>query len=387
MKRAVGFLLVGALGATACARPGPHTREGGAVSPLAVFAVDWNPAHAPTGAVRAVVDEGDVVSVFSQDGATVLTSGALQAHETRTPGYVDGAVLPGVDGGKDWVVGITEAGHVYHLRGATSFEDVTPRYGLGSAHVRSATTLGPGLAALLLANEVATADGARVRRWPAPGLRDLAGGGGLAAGTLEGAVDVFDFAHGATWRFLLPGVKHVAVDGSRHLYASTERGLYVADDAHRLTLVFDAGDARLGDLAASGDNVWFVDGDELAVVDRGRVEETKGAHVAHDAKLSASPTGDVWVISQGSLARFVRARTASVAASWQHDVAPVFSRACAACHLPSGVSGVDLSSFDAWVGKRKEIVARVLEERSMPPRGHPLSDADRAVIERWVGPR
>ena len=54
----------------------PHTRAAGAVGASAVRPVDWNPARAQVGAVRAVADAGDVVAVFGDGRATVLSSRA-----------------------------------------------------------------------------------------------------------------------------------------------------------------------------------------------------------------------------------------------------------------------------------------------------------------------
>ena len=55
-----------------------------------------------------------------------------------------------------------------------------------------------------------------------------------------------------------------------------------------------------------GDDVWFADGPELGVVDGERVAETTGVHVAPDATLAPSPSGDVWVLGSGALLRFAR---------------------------------------------------------------------------------
>jgi mono/diheme cytochrome c family protein len=374
-----------ALTVSACAGPGPHTRAGGAVSPLAIVPVDWNPNRAPIADVRAVGDGGDVVSVFSTDGASIFSRGSLVAHDSKTRDWTSGGVLPGADGAARWVIGVTQGGRLYRLRGSTSFEDVTPRYGLGTAHVRSSTAIARGVTGLLLDDEVATVEGDRVTRWATPGLHELAGGGGLAAGTLLDAVDVIDARQKVSWKFSLPGVKHVAVDTGGRVYAATDRGLYISDGSRRLRLLYDAGEPRLRGLVAS-EVAWFLDGEELGVIDRGRVLETSGAHLGSDAALTASPTGDVWVISHGMLARFARARTAGddLMVRWQREVAPVFGRACATCHLPNGASGIDLSTAERWTEERGRIRERVLEERSMPPRGHELSEVDRAVIARWM---
>ncbi|MGE5181480.1 MAG: c-type cytochrome, partial [Acidobacteriota bacterium] len=71
-------------------------------------------------------------------------------------------------------------------------------------------------------------------------------------------------------------------------------------------------------------------------------------------------------------------------AAWQAQIAPVFQRVCAHCHLPGGEAGIDLSTAAAWASERAEIVRRVLETRTMPPAGTELTDADRAALEHWA---
>ncbi|HEY6458624.1 MAG TPA: cytochrome c, partial [Polyangiaceae bacterium] len=98
-----------------------------------------------------------------------------------------------------------------------------------------------------------------------------------------------------------------------------------------------------------------------------------------------SSSGDVWVLSGGSLQRFARVDPeAALGARWSSSLAPVFARACATCHLPGGVSGTDLSSAEAWHSERAAIRRRVVDTRTMPPEGHELSDADRAAIRAWL---
>ncbi|HEX7665936.1 MAG TPA: cytochrome c, partial [Polyangiaceae bacterium] len=63
---------------------------------------------------------------------------------------------------------------------------------------------------------------------------------------------------------------------------------------------------------------------------------------------------------------------------------PVFARACAACHLPNGVSGTDLSTADDWAKEKSAIHERVVVQRSMPPAGHAITDADREAIRAWT---
>jgi hypothetical protein len=45
---------------------------------------------------------------------------------------------------------------------------------------------------------------------------------------------------------------------------------------------------------------------------------------------------------------------------------------------------VDLATAAAWLRARSELRVRVIAERSMPPRGHDLADADRSAIRAWL---
>jgi mono/diheme cytochrome c family protein len=182
-------------------------------------------------------------------------------------------------------------------------------------------------------------------------------------------------------------VTHAALGANGRLYATTPRAVYAGDASGNLALVYDATAATIHGLVMSGSQVWFADGDELGVVEDGRVAETSGAKIGRDAKLSSSTSGDVWVLSGGALDRFARADSAPSSpstAAWTGAIAPIFARSCSSCHLPDGISGTDLSNAAAWDGERAQIRERVVERRSMPPQGHPLSESDREAIRKWV---
>jgi mono/diheme cytochrome c family protein len=73
-----------------------------------------------------------------------------------------------------------------------------------------------------------------------------------------------------------------------------------------------------------------------------------------------------------------------VEAAFRASIAPVFARACSSCHLPSGPSGIDLSTPEAWQAERANIHDRVVVRHTMPPEGHTLSDTDLAAIRAWT---
>jgi hypothetical protein len=362
----------------------PHTRAAGAVSSLAVRPVTWNPAAVPVGKVSAVADVGTTVAVFGDGGATVLSSGAVVASDRSVTDWVDAQAIRGADGAPRWIVGVDGKGRLHYLRGMSSFEDVSSRYGLDGRRVRGVAMLDPTRVGFLLDQEIAVADGRRVTRYGGPVLASLLGGGGFGAGVATNTVTLFD-AKMTARTFPLRGVTGVAVGPDGRLFATTRRALYASTEHGDLALVYDAGGETLHGLVASGDHVWFADGAELGVVDGESVAETRGAHVAPDARLASSPSGDVWVLSSGALQRFARAEPeTALGVSWSATLAPIFARSCSSCHLPGGASGVDLSTAEGWQSERGAIHARVVENKTMPPEGHALMDADRAAIQAWT---
>jgi hypothetical protein len=387
MKSALGILAAAALGVLAGCGAAPHTRGAGAVSPLAVRPVVWNPASVSVGHATAVADAGTVVVVLGDAGATVLSSGAVVSTDRAVTDWVDARTIHGADGSARWIVAIDGKGRLYYLRGSSSFENVSARYGLDGRRVLGAAELDPTHVGFLLDGELDVADGRRLSRYraPVPGV-SLAGGGGGGVAIGAGAIVVFDVRMAAR-TFSLPGVRHAAIGADGRLYASTSRALYASTERGDLALLYDAGADALHGLVASGSHVWLADGAELAVVEGDHVAETSGARIAPDAKLAPSPSGDVWVVGQ-DLQRYARVEAEpGLEVSWSSTLRPVFARSCASCHLPGGISGTDLSTAEAWESEKRAIADRVVTSRTMPPEGHPLSDADRAAIGAWVGGR
>jgi hypothetical protein len=182
----------------------------------------------------------------------------------------------------------------------------------------------------------------------------------------------------------LPGVAHAALGADARLYASTARAIYVAAPRKELSLTYDSQSSNVRDLVTARDTVWFADGRELGIAQNDHVLETSDHPITVDTKLAPTASGDVWAISNGALRRFSRGSWSPDRADlWASNIAPIFARACAGCHEPGGVSGVDLSNADAWAAERAEIHERVVETQTMPPQGHDLAAADRAAIDGW----
>ena len=356
--------------------------------------VAWNPSGAHVGHVAAVAEAGSVLAVFADDGATVFSSGAVVATDRKARRWLDAGTIVGSDGASQWVVGIDGDGRVRYLHGSNSFEDVSARFGLEGLRVHGAAMLDARRAAFLLDGEMAVADGHRVTRYATGPLQALDGGAGKAVAVGQDMLVVFEGPAFGGKTYSLPGVKQAAIGSDGRIYAATSRALFASTKGGDLALLYDAQANTIHGLVASAGHVWFADGRELGLVQGDRVAESSGAGVPEDARLQASSSGDVWVLGgvlggalgRGDLQRFrsVEAGAGSAGTRWSTSLAPVFARACASCHLPSGVSGTDLSTSNAWQSEREAIRQRVVVTRSMPPEGHPLSDSDRSAIAAWV---
>ncbi len=379
-----------ALGLAGCAAS-PHSRAGGGVTALHVRAVDWNPGQAPNTGVRAVADSGSDVVAFADGAATVLTGGRVVAVDRTVPRWISASTLPAADGSGTWIVGVDGDGKVRRLFGKSTLEPVSERFGLAGDHVESVAALGGTVAAFRLQDQIAVADGTSVTRYGTGVLSSFAGGGGRAA--LGGdPLRVFDVAGKRVSAFAVPDASAAGGPGRASFVAMTPQGkLFVAtpdtiwgeDERGDLAIRFEARGMTIHGLAASADRVWFADGAELGVIEGGAVRETTGARVSPAAQLAASPSGDVWTLTDGALARYAVADEGPPA--WDESVAPVFRRACESCHKVGGEAGIALGTKEAWEKRRDRIRRRVLVDRDMPPAGHPLPDADREAIRAWLG--
>ena len=392
MRRRAALLaavgLAAGVAGTGCAAS-PYSRAGGGVTPLAVRAVDWNPGHEAITGVRAVADAGGDVVAFADGAATVLSGGRVVAVDRSVPRWVAAGTLPAADGSGTWIVGVDGDGRLRRLFGKARLEPVSDRYGLEGRHVLGIASLGGSSAGFRLEGEIAVADGASVTRYATGPLAWFTGGGGRAV--LGGdPLRIFDAAKREVSSFAVPdlssdtGPGHAAlaaVTPSGKLFVATPDTLWAEDERGDLRVRFEAEGETIHGLAAAGDRVWFADGPELGVIEGDRVRETKGAKVSPAAALTGSPSGDVWALTGGALARYAVATTGP---SWDETVAPVFHRVCEQCHRPGGGAGVTLSSEEAWEKKRAKLRQRVLVEHTMPPAGHPLTDAERAALRAWI---
>jgi mono/diheme cytochrome c family protein len=334
--------------------------------------------------LRAVVDTGPRVALFGTSGMVLFAGGAPVLTDPRVD-WKDGAVVRGPEG-SPVIVGIDSAGRVFALRALSRFEDVSARYALDGLRVRSAVALDAARVGFLSDEAMTVVDSHRSRRFPAAGALppfSFVGGGGCGAVVTADGLRLFDASSLEVHRYALVGITAAALGDDGRLYVLTPRALYEERPAGDLAIVFDAQANVLHGLVASGKRIWFGDGERLGVIDDDHVAEAD-AVIAPDAKLAASPSGDVWVIGRDGARRFSAGAGGGEADVWSATLAPIFARACASCHRPGGLSGTDLSSADAWQAERSAIEERVVVQRQMPPEGHAISDADREAIRSWA---
>jgi hypothetical protein len=384
--RARWTLLAFALGAACGGSATSPSPTPGAPDPAALFvrSLDWNPTQAAVGRVAAVVESGEQIVVLSDVSATVLASGAPIAQDSSVTGWRAGATIPAADGQGSWVVGVGADGLLRRLLATGTWEAVSDRYGLEGERVQAAVSPAEGIAVFALERGIAVADGARVTRHDLGSFAELAGAKGRIAGAAGGRVRLFDVARAEAVDYEVPGAFAAAIDSAGRLVVASAQILYV--EAAGGTLVAKHVSAvPIHGLAASGERVWFAAGSEVLTLEGDTLRRSAGAMIPAPARLLGSPSGDVWVLDDGKLSRLGQdsALMAKVA-RWEEVVRPIFLRVCAACHLPGGLAGVNLSSYSAWIQKRDAIYDRVVVNRDMPPPGTVLREEDRSALRAWL---
>lgn len=377
MRRAI-FVAVAAL-AIACS----STDTGSSRAGFQVYPVAWNVTEANVGAVRVLADLDDTIVFFGDTAVNLMVDGEVQGATEIAEPFRDAAVIPGADGSGRWVVGVDAKGKLQRVRlHDASIEDVTGRYALEDVEVRALAPVGDDAAAFLLADAVAIADGSTVTRWQVGAVERISGSAGRLALVSADAVRVFDVATETMASFAVPGASAAVFgpDGKLHV----AKGKTLLRETSSGLVPIHNGLADVRELVRAGRRVWFSVGTELGVVEDGQVNVSSGAGLAPDSTLVGASSGDVWAIAAGVVSRFTAA-TGGAVQTWSTWVKPIFDRNCAACHLPGGTSGIDLSTFDAWNTMRANLMRRVIVERTMPPTSSKaLSDPDRTTLRAWL---
>jgi mono/diheme cytochrome c family protein len=383
---AASSALAGACSSGAPASPGGPS--GGAPEALQIGAeldvapVSFDADATPLGLVQAVTELGDDTIVFGDRGMFVITGGKVAANDASVKGWRAAATIQSPDGATSWAVGVSAEGHVLRVRGRTSLEDVTSRFGLGADDVTSVVPLTGGRAVFGTATGLVLVQDGHSFRFDAGRLTSLAAARDRVAGLDTDRVVVVDVAAQNMLSLPLPGARAVAFDTAGRVLASTEHALF-AEREGTLASIYTRDDVALHGLATAPSRVWLGLGDRLASIEGPVLRIGRaGVALAPDAKLAGSPTGDVWAISAtGGLAR-AGVPVGADEATWKVSVLPVYAHVCSNCHAPGGSSGIDLSGYAAWSQRRALIRERVVVKKNMPP-GNPLTGADLDAVDKW----
>ncbi len=351
-------------------------------APHAVTPVALSHGAAIDARAGAVVEQGDAVYVLAGEVALIARGGIVTTRIESPRPWRFGASIAAPDGDGRWVVAVDDDGVPWRLTLSGEREPVADRLGLAGAKVRALGGAGATFAADLGDAIAYTTDGVHLARVPTGATDQLAVGRGTLARVTAGHVERWDLVHGTRVSFALSpiAIAFLGGDGEHpRLVAVEARRLWVENDGK---LVAFALPRVPSSLAARGDRAWIAAAGELYLFDGKQVlpasyDDRRGA------LLAASPAGDAWLATDHGVVRYSIGATADDPA-WQSQVAPVFQRVCAHCHLPGGEAGIDLSTAAAWQSERAEIARRVLVTRTMPPAGTELSEADRAALAAWL---
>jgi mono/diheme cytochrome c family protein len=344
---------------------------GGATRPALVPATSTPLADATR--VVAVTELGDATIVLAEDRALVLRGGALAAtipHRWRA-----GATIAALDGDGAWAVGVDDAGRLYRITLAGDLEDVTDRFRI--AGVRAVAAAGTTTVFGLRDGVAVTGDGLHELRVELAAPEALAASKGRIALAGARGVAVWDLAAQRAQTYPVHA-RAVALADGRVAVATGDRVLVEElAPGHALRSL----PLAATQLAAAGARLWILAGAPYAL--DGDTLHRAGMAVPAGTRLFGAPNGDAFLAAEGRVERIsIDARDDDPA--WRADVAPVFARVCAHCHLPGGDAGIDLSTAAAWRAEHAELVRRVLVTRTMPPAGTDLSPADRDALARWL---
>ena len=365
-----------------------------ATSALTLTPVAWNPANADVGSVVEVVEQDKTLAIFSSKGVLTFASGAIASTDASITDWRSAAVVPSPDGVSTWLVGIDGSGRVRRVADAGGPLDVSARYGLDADKVTSVASAA-GIVAFVLESGFAVSDGTKITHYQVAQPRSVAMGKGVVAVADGAGVRVFD--HGKETDLALPDAQLVAYDDGGHLLAATSHAVYDASGSSAVRL-YDVGARTIHQLGAAGSAAWLVVDTDLARFSAWQLAIGSGPTLAPDARLVPSPSGDVWVMSGGQLQRWsVAAPTVDGdEATWTATVEPVYAAVCSNCHSPPGSgkssSNIDLSTYEAWKGRRPQVYARVVGQTGTPTAMPPptsafaLTDAQRAAIAAWSKP-
>lgn len=381
--RVRGFAIGALFAASACGGAPPPT------PPLAL--AHTSPIDLGSAAPAALVEQGDNVYALSGRIATVMRGGIVTAKAEAHHPWIGGAVIAAPDGDGRWVIALDDQGALWRVTIAGELEAVADRLGLDGAHVLAIGGAGTTFAAELPDAIAYTTDGLHLTRVAAAPARAFSVARGqlarsiAATATVPAHVERWDLAHGTMQTYALDASQLAFLDADTdhpRLVAADRAGVRVYVETDRQLEPY-ATPGAIRTIAARGDHLWVTTNDELWLFDKGKLLATRRDD-RDVTLLAASATGDAWLGTKRGLVRYSLG-AAGDDPRWQDEVAPVFQRTCAHCHLPGGEAGIDLSTAASWTTARAEISRRVLVTRTMPPAGTDMNDADRASLAQWLG--
>jgi mono/diheme cytochrome c family protein len=349
---------------------------------LTVREVAWNAAKVDVGTVSAIAEDDEELVLFGQKGATMMAGGAVRVVIPGATSWTAAATIPAADGVGDWIVGAADMGRLFRVRAESSLEDISERYGLGTDKVRSIVGIDAKSTAFGFEGGIAIADGATVTRYAGPQNGMLAGGSGRLAWIDPGKVSVLTLSDRKVRSFSLSEAKGVAIDAAGRVVVTAGSKLWIETDGV-LTLRWTA-DAPIGSIATAGPRVWMTVGSELAVATGDALSKSSGANVANDARLSGTPSGDLWIVSTTGVRKVSGSAPSEAIADWEATIKPIYAKVCSECHAPGGSAGSDLSTYDGWLQRKDRVHQRVIVDRTMPPKGKAFTETDYAAIRDWL---
>lgn len=325
---------------------------------------------------QLAIARGDNVSTF----VAVDCGGPCPARV-----WTSAAAVDALDGDGKWIVATRFDGTLWHVRLDGELDPIASRFGIGDAArepVRAVAGAGSTVAVLLDHALVVTTDGHHVTRFTldTPYQR-LAAARDRVALASESAIEVWDLAAAKRQSFhvehAMPAFLAAETQDSR-LVATAPGQVWIERDAKLQPL--DAGGVTAA--AVAGTRVWIEVGKRLFIVsDRAALDTTVAS--AGNEPLFGAPNGDVWIGAAG-LRRYALGQSEGGDQDWRTKVQPIFQKVCAHCHLPGGDAGVDLSTAESWAAERAQIKDRVLVDKTMPPAGTDLDEADRATLAGYL---
>ncbi len=354
---------------------------------LQLKTVQWNAKSIPTGSVFAVADLNEDTVVFSSLGAMVFTAGLPLYTDSAVQSWKSATVIPAGNLAGSWLVGVDGNGKVRRLRDRSLMEDVSDRYGLQNDSVTELVAADPTTrTAFALGSQLAVSDGQKVVRYPVA-ISQISGGSSRVSGVVDGAVATFDTRSGKLARYGVSSPVATLIDTAGRLVVATEDTLY-RESGESLVKLYVSSDAPIRGLVLSSGVVWVQIGDTLAVLDEAEVRRAQAGMIPADGKLLSSSTGDVWVLSQGTLKRFGEDTGGGASEDqWKNTVQPVFTRLCSLCHMPGGSANMDLSTYKSWVARKDAMRKRVVEmtPSPMPPKGAgSLTQDELTAVSAWL---